>query len=54
VDVSAQVDLLAQRSGPLMLTGTLRVENVFDEAYVGAFGFPARGRTVYVGGRVTR
>jgi vitamin B12 transporter len=54
VDVSAQVDLLAQRPGPLMLTGTLRVENVFDEAYVGAFGFPARGRTVYVGGRVTR
>jgi vitamin B12 transporter len=54
VDVSAQVDLLGQRSTPLMLTGTLRVENVFDEAYEGAFGFPVRGRTVYLGGRVTR
>ncbi len=54
VDVSAQVDLLGQRSAPLMLTGTVRVENVFDEAYAGAFGFPNRGRTVFVGGRVTR
>jgi vitamin B12 transporter len=34
------------------LTVTLRVANLFDREYQEVFGFPARGRTVMVGGRV--
>ena len=33
-------------------TVTLRVDNVLDRQYQQVFGFPARGRTVMVGGRV--
>lgn len=44
---------------PLRLGGapelalTLRVENVFDADYQEVFAFPARGRTILLGGRVT-
>ena len=54
VDFAAQLDLLPRRAAALRLTWTVRVENLFDEAYAGAFGFPNRGRTLFVGGRVTR
>ena len=54
VDLSAQIELLPRPAAALEVTGTLRVENVFDEQYAGVFGFPARGRTVFVGGRVSR
>lgn len=52
LDLSAAVTVLRARSvrPGLILTG--RVENVFDETYQQAFGFPARGRMVLVGGRV--
>ena len=53
VNLAAQIELLPQRTD-LGLTWTLRVENVFDKKYVEVFGFPARGRTVFVGGRVSR
>jgi vitamin B12 transporter len=52
VDLAAQIELLPRAD--LGLTWTLRVENVFDQEYVEVFGFPARGRTIFVGGRVTR
>ncbi|MCH7776302.1 MAG: TonB-dependent receptor, partial [Gemmatimonadetes bacterium] len=54
VDFAAQLDLLPRRAAALRLIWTVRVENLFDEAYAGAFGFPNRGRTVFVGGRVGR
>ncbi len=53
VDLAAQIELLPQRTD-LGLTWTLRVENVFDQEYAEVFGFPARGRTIFVGGRVGR
>jgi vitamin B12 transporter len=34
------------------LTLTLRVANLFDREYQEVFGFPARGRTVMIGGKV--
>ena len=34
------------------LTLTCRVDNLFDREYQEVFGFPARGRTVMIGGRV--
>ncbi|MCH7717323.1 MAG: TonB-dependent receptor, partial [Gemmatimonadetes bacterium] len=54
VDLATQVDLLPARMSGTQLTWTLRLENVFDEQYVEVFGFPARGRTVTLGGRVSR
>ena len=53
VDLAAQIELLPQLTDTGLMW-TLRVENVFDEAYGGAFGFPARGRTIFMGGRVSR
>ncbi len=53
LDLAAQIELFPQQTD-LGLTWTLRVENVFDKKYVEAFGFPVRGRTVFVGGRVGR
>ena len=52
VDLAAQIELLPRAD--LGLTWTLRVENVFDLEYAEVFGFPARGRTIFVGGRVGR
>ncbi|MCH7473543.1 MAG: TonB-dependent receptor [Gemmatimonadetes bacterium] len=54
VDLATQVDLLPARMSGTQLTWTLRLENVFDEQYVEVFGFPARRRTVTLGGRVSR
>ncbi len=50
VDLALQIELLPRTD--LGLTWTLRVENVFGQEYVEVFGFPARGRTIFVGGRV--
>lgn len=52
VDLAAQIKLLPRTD--LGLTWTLRVENVFDQEYAEVFGFPARGRTIFVGGQVGR
>ncbi len=54
VDFAAQLDLLPRPAAALRLIWTVRVENLFDKAYAGAFGFPNRRRTVFVGGRVER
>ncbi len=53
MDLAAQIGVFSQQTD-LGLTWTLRVENVFDKTYVEVFGFPARGRTIFVGGRVGR
>jgi len=51
VDLDASLDVLEGGRGPgLTLLG--RVENLFDEVYEEVSGFPARGRTVLVGGVV--
>ena len=54
VDLATQVNLVPARTSGTQLTWTLRLENVFDKQYAEVFGFPARGRTVTVGGRVSR
>ncbi|MEE8116690.1 MAG: TonB-dependent receptor [Gemmatimonadales bacterium] len=54
VDVAAEFHLLQSGSTGLGLTSTLRLENVFDLEYAEVFGFPARGRAVFVGGKVRR
>jgi vitamin B12 transporter len=54
VDLGVEVEVIrpsAGAQGPAF-TGTLRVENVFDRRYEEALHFPARGRVVFVGGRV--
>ena len=53
VDFAADVRVLQGGAG-VGLTGTLRVENVFDEQYAEVSGFPARGRTVLIGGSIRR
>jgi outer membrane cobalamin receptor len=49
VDLSGVVTVLRRRSGTPALDLTARVENLFDEGYEQAVGFPARGRGVFVG-----
>ena len=52
VDLAAALTVLrttGRRPGVLL---TARVENLLDASYAEAFGFPARGRTVLVGGRM--
>ena len=53
VDVTAQINVLPARAAT-GLVGTLRIENLLNEQYSTTFGFPARGRTVFVGARVER
>jgi vitamin B12 transporter len=52
-DVAGELRLRAPRGAVPGLSLTARVENVFDARYQMAFGFPALGRTVLVGGRLT-
>ena len=52
VDVAAQLDLVRPRGGTPGLAVSARVENVLDHAYEEVKHFPARGRTVLVGGRL--
>ncbi|HEU4829900.1 MAG TPA: TonB-dependent receptor [Gemmatimonadales bacterium] len=49
LDASAEVHVLRARGARLALTA--RLENALDEAYETVVGFPARGRTLYVGVR---
>lgn len=49
VDLSGEAIL--HRAQP-HVSATLRVENVLDRQYAEVFNFPARGRTVTVGGRI--
>jgi vitamin B12 transporter len=52
VDLGAELRLLAARGRRPGLTGTLRIENALDEAYEEVLHFPARGRTILIGGRM--
>ncbi len=52
VNVWGTVDLVPQRGVVPGLSATLRIENVFNESYETIVGFPARGRTVFLGGRI--
>jgi vitamin B12 transporter len=49
VDLSGVFTVLRRRPGTPGLDLTARAENVFDESYQQAVGFPARGRGVFVG-----
>ena len=49
VDLSSVVTVLPAAGGRFGLDLTARVENLFDEQYEQSFGFPARGRGVFVG-----
>jgi vitamin B12 transporter len=49
LDLSGTVAVLRRRGGTPGLDLTARVENLFDESYEQAVGFPARGRGVFVG-----
>ena len=50
LDLSGTVSVLQQRRGGVpALDLTARVENLFDEDYEQAVGFPARGRGLFVG-----
>lgn len=52
VDAAAELPVLPSASGRPGVTLTVRVDNVLDADYVEVANFPARGRTVLVGGRV--
>lgn len=54
VDLAAEVHVLRSAASGVGLVGTLRVENLFDEQYSQVSGFPARGRTLVIGGSVRR
>ena len=52
VGLGAEMTIVPRRGSAPAVTLTGRVENLFDESYQEVFGFPARGRVVFVGGRV--
>ncbi len=52
VDCAARLDLLQPRSGAPGVSLLARVENLFDRKYEEVKNFPARGRTLLVGGRL--
>jgi vitamin B12 transporter len=49
VDVYGEISPLASLLSDLGLTITARIENLFDEDYAEARGFPAPGRTIWLG-----
>jgi vitamin B12 transporter len=49
VDADASLDLLRESSGRIGLTGTLRVENLFNRAYESVVAFRGRGRAILAG-----
>jgi vitamin B12 transporter len=53
VNLSATATVLRGRPGRPGLEVTARVENLLDEDYEQAVGYPARGRGVFVGGSTT-
>jgi vitamin B12 transporter len=53
VDVAAQLDVLRPRDGAAGVGISVRVENLLDHRYQEVKNFPARGRTLLVGGRLT-
>ena len=53
VDLGATFPLVAAQPGRPGITLLLRGENLLDRSYQEAYGFPAPGRGLYVGARVT-
>jgi vitamin B12 transporter len=53
VGLSAQIAVMPA-SSIMGLMATLRVENLLDEQYRSAYGFPAPGRALWVGVRIER
>jgi vitamin B12 transporter len=53
VDCSGDVQLRRAAGSRPGFAVTVRIENLFDRAYQEVLGFPARGRTVLVGGRLS-
>ena len=51
--VNAAAQLPVARSGWGDVAATLRIDNVLDERYQEGLGFPARGRAVFVGAKVS-
>jgi vitamin B12 transporter len=52
-DLSGSWTLIEAGAGRPGLRATLRVENLFDRRYLEAVGFPARGRTLFLGARAS-
>ncbi|HEX5632271.1 MAG TPA: TonB-dependent receptor [Gemmatimonadales bacterium] len=52
VEATADAELLAGAPGRPGVTALVRVENLLDEEYEAALGFPGRGRTVLAGARL--
>jgi vitamin B12 transporter len=52
VDLAGEVELLHSRPGTPQLSGTLRVENLFNEQYDQVVGFAGRPRGVFGGARL--
>ncbi len=54
VAVAGQVAIVPSGAAGLGVMWTFRIENLLDEHFETVSGFPGRGRTVLVGGRVSR
>ncbi len=52
VELSGEATILRNDAGLPDVAATLRVENLFGEEYQSVFGFPARGRTIFLGARL--
>jgi outer membrane cobalamin receptor len=52
VDVAGEVVVLRSRGQLPSVRLTVRIENLFNREYQEVVGFPARGRMVFVGGRL--
>jgi vitamin B12 transporter len=52
VDLAGELDLLRARGGRPGVSGTIRVENLFDQGYDQVVGFPGRPRGVFGGVRL--
>jgi len=52
IDLAAQLDLLRPRGSTPGFAVSGRVENLLDHGYEEVKNFPARGRTLLVGGRL--
>ncbi len=48
-DADASIDLARESAGRVGVTGTLRVENLFDRRYQTVVAFPGRGRVILAG-----
>jgi outer membrane cobalamin receptor len=52
VDAAAELDVVAPRGGAPGVAISGRVENLLDHAYEEVNNFPARRRTIFVGGEL--